>query len=144
MTHKGTHLTDEMKRKIAEQQMNELNHQWKGDDVKYQALHQWIRKNKTKPEACEKCGAIRILELANISGAYKRDVNDFIYLCVPCHRFKDVPGFTGRRHSDGSKSRMSLAKKDKKLPDEHKENISNSIKEWWKKKKENIHREQIL
>lgn len=29
------------------------------------------------------------MELSNISGEYKRDVNDFEWLCVSCHRKKD-------------------------------------------------------
>jgi len=29
------------------------------------------------------------LELSNISGKYKRDINDYEWLCVKCHRIKD-------------------------------------------------------
>jgi len=63
------------------------NSQWKGDAVGYSGLHLWVRKTKPKPNACGICGKITTkLEAANISGEYKRDINDFIYLCVPCHR----------------------------------------------------------
>ena len=126
-------------------QWGDKNPNWKGDDVKYQALHQWIRKNKPKPNACEKCGQVRILECANISGLYKRDINDFIYVCIPCHWSIDVKrrGFVGRKHKSISKEKMRVAKEGGTLPEEHKENISNSIKEWWKKRKD-MYREQIL
>jgi len=64
------------------------NHKlWKGNKVGYTALHIWVRQNKPKPNACEICGKITTkLEAANISGGYKRDINDFVYLCKKCHR----------------------------------------------------------
>lgn len=62
---------------------------WKGDKASYSAMHKWIRRQKTKSDCCEKCGKIGRLELANISGKYKRDVNDFEWLCIKCHRNMD-------------------------------------------------------
>lgn len=138
MTHKGTHLTDEMKKKIAEPQMNELNHQWKGDNVKYQALHQWIRKNKPRPDKCERCGDPATLECANISGLYKRDVNDFVYVCIPCHWKIDTSrGFIGRKHSEETKARMRAAKLGRKLSEEHKKNIGIASQKAWDRIHEN-------
>jgi len=68
----------------------EENHNWKGDNVGYHCLHKWIQKNKPKPEACQKCGKKqKYLELANLSGEYKRDIEDYIYLCVRCHKEMD-------------------------------------------------------
>jgi hypothetical protein len=59
---------------------------WKGDKAGYAAIHYWVKKNKPKPECCEECKKqIEELELANISGEYKRDINDFKYLCAKCH-----------------------------------------------------------
>lgn len=66
------------------------NPNWKGDNVGYHCLHTYIRRHKPKPEACEKCGKIQdYLELANISGEYKRKIDDYIYLCVKCHKEMD-------------------------------------------------------
>ncbi len=68
------------------------NGQWKGDKVGYFALHEWVRNHKPKPICCEKCGCIpysTFLDLANISGDYKRDVNDFEWLCRSCHMVSD-------------------------------------------------------
>lgn len=31
-------------------------------------------------------------EWANLSGEYRRDLSDYIELCVPCHRLKDSGG----------------------------------------------------
>ncbi len=69
---------------------NENNNNWKGNDVSYKCLHDWVRKRKSKPDVCDHCGKKKkYLELANISGEYKRDVNDYEYLCVKCHKEKD-------------------------------------------------------
>ena len=65
------------------------NHKkWKGEQAGYIAKHQWVRKHKPNPAdgRCEKCGRKdEQLELANISGDYKRDVNDFQWTCHRCN-----------------------------------------------------------
>jgi hypothetical protein len=60
---------------------------WKGDNIKsYSALHTWIRKHKYNFGFCEICGKIsNKLDLANVSGKYIRDFNDFEWLCRGCH-----------------------------------------------------------
>ena len=67
--------------------------QWKGDDVGYFALHTWIRKELGKPDTCEHCGRSnlsgRFIQWANKSRKYKRDLTDWIRLCVRCHRIYD-------------------------------------------------------
>ncbi len=62
---------------------------WKGDNVSYHRLHIWIGKNKPKPELCEECNLAPPYDLANISGEYKRDVNDFKWVCRKCHMKED-------------------------------------------------------
>lgn len=70
---------------------------WKGDDVGYHAVHDWIAKNKEKPKECLHCGkkpgfdsiGRNKIHWANVSGEYKRDLNDFIPLCIKCHRDYD-------------------------------------------------------
>jgi len=63
---------------------------WKGNKVGYSALHGWLDNNFEKPDRCEQCGRFnRRLEWANVSGEYKRDRDDFIVLCVPCHHAFD-------------------------------------------------------
>jgi hypothetical protein len=63
----------------------ENHHYWDGDLVSYRGLHKWIRKNKLKPKLCERCNKNKSREVANISGKYKRDINDFEWLCNKCH-----------------------------------------------------------
>lgn len=65
------------------------NGMWKGEQVGYWALHEWVRDHKPKPLSCEICGKIKKLEIANISQQYKRDLNDWEWLCRRCHMRKD-------------------------------------------------------
>jgi hypothetical protein len=71
---------------------------WKGDDITYQELHRWIRRNKTMPDNCEHCGQSgQYLEWANKSHEYKRDLEDWLALCKPCHGVHDSG--EGRGHA---------------------------------------------
>ena len=65
------------------------NPNWKGDKVSYSGIHYWVRKHKPIPKRCVDCGKIKKLQAANISGKYKRDLNDWEYLCARCHIYKD-------------------------------------------------------
>ena len=65
------------------------NPMWKGNKVRYSALHNYIRWHKPKPELCEKCKKAPPFDVANISGKYTRDVNDYRWLCRKCHMTKD-------------------------------------------------------
>lgn len=64
---------------------------WKGDEVGYFALHVWVVRNLGRPSGCEHCGTTekRKYEWANRSHEYKRDLTDWIRLCVPCHKAYD-------------------------------------------------------
>jgi len=68
----------------------ENNGQWKGDNVGLTALHKHIKKFLIKPNECKNCKKTKIkLDLANISQSYKRDLNDWEWLCRSCHMKKD-------------------------------------------------------
>ena len=71
------------------------NPMWKGDNVSLVPLHQWIRRRKSKPEFCEFCSISKPYDLANISGKYRRDIDDFMWLCRSCHMKFDYK--VGRR-----------------------------------------------
>lgn len=58
---------------------------WKGDSVGYGGLHQWVYKNLGKAIKCENGCMAKRYEWANISGEYKRDLDDFKQLCKSCH-----------------------------------------------------------
>lgn len=116
---KGFFWKEETKKKFGKS--NELHPLWKGDNAGYVALHFWIRKNKPKSEFCEKCGKKKPLELANISGEYKRNVNDFEWLCVRCHINKDKVGksyeeLMGKKKAREVKKKQSDMRKGKDNP----------------------------
>lgn len=56
-----------------------------GDNVGYDALHDWVKRHKPKAECCEHCGKTGYLEWANKSHEYKRDLSDWLALCKKCH-----------------------------------------------------------
>jgi len=65
------------------------NCNWKGNKAGYFAIHAWVIRQKGYPEICEHCGVTskeKRLNWANKDHTYKRDVNDYIPLCVSCHR----------------------------------------------------------
>lgn len=65
---------------------------WKGDAVGYSGLHYWVRKNLGKAAKCEECHTTETyrFEWANKSGLYLRSVDDWMSLCVKCHRRFDA------------------------------------------------------
>lgn len=79
---------------------------WKGDEVGYAALHDWVKRRLEKPKACQDCGQEKPLDLANISQKYKRDLTDWEWICRSCHMTKD-----GRL-----KALLAFPAKDKDMP----------------------------
>lgn len=69
--------------------ISEAHPGWKGENVTKNPLHTWVKRRKIKPILCECCHEKEPKDLANISGLYKRDVNDFEWLCRSCHMHKD-------------------------------------------------------
>lgn len=72
---------------------NENHWNWKGKDVKYGGVHRWIKRHKEKSQTCEHCNKKRKLDLANISDKYKRDIDDYLWLCRSCHEKYDNTKF---------------------------------------------------
>lgn len=66
---------------------------WKGDNVGYGAVHSWIRKKLGNPCKCNSCQKdnlrSRQYHWANISHKYKRELSDWVRLCVKCHSLYD-------------------------------------------------------
>ncbi len=65
------------------------NPMWKGDKVSYGSLHEWIKYHKPKPKLCKRCEINEPHDLANVSGKYLRDINDFEWICRKCHMKDD-------------------------------------------------------
>ncbi len=76
------------KGKINDWMLEDKNHNWKGDEVGYTALHLWVSRRLGKPKYCDFCHAIdkKKYEWANISKEYKRDITDWKRLCSSCHQ----------------------------------------------------------
>lgn len=79
---------------------NEKSWNWKGDKISYNRLHNWKLEKDGNPKKCEHCGKIGKynigkvrktwnIQWANKSRKYKRDLNDWIGLCIKCHRKYD-------------------------------------------------------
>jgi len=52
-------------------------------------IHRWVKRRINEPEVCTICNEKKYLELSNISGEYKKDVNDYWWLCIECHNLFD-------------------------------------------------------
>ncbi len=96
---KGSKQSEETKKKIGRtlkkighsfpKPESEENHpKWRGDEVEYGGLHKWINKVLGKAKKCSKCGKEgtgREIHWANKDHKYRRNVEDFIELCISCH-----------------------------------------------------------
>lgn len=74
---------------LSNDRMGNKNPAWKGDNVKYGSLHDYIKCHIPKSKFCQNCKKGKALDLANISGKYKRDLSDWEWLCRKCHMTKD-------------------------------------------------------
>ena len=90
-------LSDEERSRRSEHFSGTNNPLWK-ERPSLIAIHVWVRKHKPAQGACEHCGSKKPLDCANISGEYKRDIDDYIYLCRSCHRKMDLREHT---HENG-------------------------------------------
>lgn len=72
---------------------DESSPSWKGQGVSYGRLHVWIRQQMGDPGECVYCAEPNkksrdgrsYLHWANVSGEYKRELDDWIPLCPSCH-----------------------------------------------------------
>jgi len=57
----------------------------------YTAIHQWVVREKGNPSKCEHCKTTEAkrFDWANTDHKYKRNLDDYIRLCVKCHRKYD-------------------------------------------------------
>lgn len=102
----GKKHSDETKKKISEahrgkrrstatefKNKNITRYDKAGGENKYRRLHIWVEKQLGKPKKCAMCGKDNLvgkhIHWANISGEYRKDVKDWIRLCVRCHYIMD-------------------------------------------------------
>ncbi len=86
---KPSEQTRKKMRENAKWQFGETNSMWKGMDVKYEGLHIWVRNHLPKPETCLVCNKTFPYEVANITGVYNRDFNNWQWMCRRCHMIGD-------------------------------------------------------
>lgn len=69
------------------------NPKWKGDKVGYSALHDWVQSHLGTPNTCEHCFKTGLsghkIHWANKSRNYLRKKDDWLRLCVQCHKNYD-------------------------------------------------------
>ena len=82
-------LSLETRMKMSKARLGKLNPKWVGDDVSYNALHHWVRRHLPEPELCQKCNLVKPYDLANVTGNYTRDFENWQYLCRKCHMTTD-------------------------------------------------------
>lgn len=86
---------------------NEGNSLWRGDKASIIAIHEWVKRRMPKEKKCQICGTEenRMYHIANISGEYKRNVSDYMRLCVPCHKRYDL-----NRIGENGRSQVAIKK----------------------------------
>jgi hypothetical protein len=67
--------------------IGDKNPQWKGDDVSYGKLHDWVATRLPKT-MCNDCKVKESYDLAN-KGIYNRELKNWEWLCRQCHMKKD-------------------------------------------------------
>lgn len=78
------------RRQIKRDQRGPKNTSWKGDALTYKGAHLRVARARGKPQRCDRCGtqAAERYEWANLTGQF-HDPQDYIRLCIPCHRLHD-------------------------------------------------------
>lgn len=79
-------------KKIVSNQSGKNNANWKGDKVKYSGLHLWVESQLGKPLQCSNCKtrSAKQFHWASLTHYYVRDLNDWVRLCISCHRYYDA------------------------------------------------------
>lgn len=84
---------------------DEKSHNWKGVNVGYGGLHSWVKRHLGKPDICDNCKKNKLygkkIHWANKSVKYKRDLSDWIRLCVSCHWKYDKVYLKRKRNNKG-------------------------------------------
>lgn len=101
MAMKGVKKSPEHVKKVAEalrgkkrpNLQGEKHFAWKGEQAHYDSLHDWVARYRGREKKCSACGLDdpkRTYHWANLSGEYKRDLDDWARLCIPCHSALDA------------------------------------------------------
>jgi hypothetical protein len=87
-------VTEEVRAKLRVVQGGESNPNWKGDEASYTAKHHWVTRRLGRPHDCAHCHNRGLAHMsyhwANVSGKYKRRLDDWVRLCARCHAKFDM------------------------------------------------------
>ena len=88
LSHQGKKFSEETKKKMSISRMNDKNPAYKGEDAGYRAIHIWVEQRKGKASYCSNDITHKATRYhwANISGEYKRDLDDWHSLCPSCNK----------------------------------------------------------
>ena len=93
LANKGKKRTEETKQKMRLIYKGENNGNWKGNNIGVDAIHVWLKVNYGKADYCENkdCkGKSKNYNWAKLRNKkYERKRENFIRLCVSCHRYYD-------------------------------------------------------
>lgn len=111
----GYKHTEETKRKISLSNTGEKSSQWKGDNVKYQAIHSWLRSRYGKANKCESktcTGKSKEYQWALLKGKkYERKRENFCMLCRSCHKKYDFKQSTLEKIKKAHTGKFTSTKK---------------------------------
>lgn len=48
-------------------------------------MHEWLRNYLPKPDICQRCHVRKPEDVANVTKIYKRDFNNWEWMCQLCH-----------------------------------------------------------
>ena len=88
----GYKHTEQAKKRIGDASIGIKNHNWKGQNVGYRAVHSWVERQKGKPQECIDCGVTKEekrLGWSNVDHTYQRNVDHYQARCVRCHKKYD-------------------------------------------------------
>lgn len=82
---------------------NPNHYLFKGEAASYISIHGWVARHRGKASKCEHCGTeTGKIQWANKSHEYKRELTDWIQLCIICHRKHDLDA-DGNKRTDTRK-----------------------------------------
>jgi len=90
--HWSSYCSDDCKHKSFTPFFWEDNYQWKWDNITYRTIHRWVENNKWKAIVCSKCWKTKeewMIHWSNIDHKYRRNLDDYVSLCVKCHKAYD-------------------------------------------------------
>ncbi len=99
-------VSDETLQRYSKERRGDKNPHWKGDNVGNMGLHDWVRSRVPRPDLCQRCFTRPFYDLANVTGVYKRGLQNWKYLCRKCHM-----EFDGRLLARGARGRFVSPKK---------------------------------